>query len=103
MFELVDDQVVYEDNTNEVRLYKANGNIHTGLLVYAWVPRDRMLVQADFYDVNWLWHPWGDNFLENLKARGIQPATHVPIHGKIQTHGEVLQTLASKPKGPTGN
>ena len=100
-FELVDDQVIYNDNTNEVRLYKSNGNIHTGLLVYAWVPRDRMLVQADFYDVNWLWHPWGDNFLENLKARNIEPRLHVPIHGKIQTHAEVLQTLASKPKGPT--
>lgn len=100
-FELVDDQVVYRDSTNEVRLYKANGNIHTGLLVYAWVPRDRMLVQADFYDVNWFWHPWGDNFLENLKTRGLNPVKHVPIHGKIQTHAEVLQTLASKPKGPT--
>ena len=110
MFEFVDDQRVYKDSTNEVRLYKANGNIHSGLLVYAWVPRDRILVQADFYDVNWLWHPWGDNFLENLNMprdvragytpKGIEPLKHVPIHGKIQTHAEVLQTLASKPKGP---
>ena len=39
-----------------------------------------------------------DNFLENLAARKLAPARHVPIHGKIQTHPEVLQTLASKPK-----
>lgn len=65
------------------------------------MPRDRTVVQADFYDVNWLWHPWGDNFLENLKARRLNVARHLPIHGKIQTHAAVLQTLASKPKGPT--
>ena len=97
-FELVDDSRVLRDGTNEVHLFKANGNIHTGLLLYAWVPRDRMLVQADFYDVNWLQHPWGDNFIENLKARNLMPARHVPIHGRIQTHQEVLATLASKPK-----
>jgi hypothetical protein len=98
MFELVDDQMTLKDGTNEVILYKSNGNIHTGLLIYAWVPRDRTLVQADFYDVNWLQHPWGDNFVENLAARKLSPARHVPIHGRIQTHAEVLQTLATKPK-----
>lgn len=100
-FELVDDWMLFKDKTNEVHLYKAKGNIHAGLLLYAWVPRDRTLVQADFYDVNWLWHPWGDNFLENLKTRRLNVARHVPVHGRIQTHAEVLQTLASKPKGPT--
>jgi hypothetical protein len=97
-FELVDDELTLKDGTNEIRLFKANGNIHTGLLLYAWVPRDRTLIQADFYDVNWLQHPWGDNFLENLQARGLAPARHVPIHGTIQTHQQVLATLAAKPK-----
>jgi hypothetical protein len=99
-FQFVDDELTLRDGTNEVILYKANGNIHTGLLVYAWVPRDRTLVQADFYDVNWLQHPWGDNFIENLAARRLNPARHLPIHGRIQTHAEVVQTLASKPKAP---
>jgi hypothetical protein len=97
-FVLVDDQLTLKDPTNEVRLFKANGNIHSGLLLYAWVPRDRTLVQADFYDLNWLQHPWGDNFIDNLAARGLAPARHVPIHGKIETHQQVLHTLASKPK-----
>jgi hypothetical protein len=99
-FELMDDQLTLKDGTNEVQLFKANGNIHSGLLIYAWVPRDRMLVQADFYDVNWLQHPWGDNFIENLKARNLTPLRQVPIHGRIQTNQDVLQTLASKPKAP---
>ena len=56
------------------------------------------LIQADFYDVNWQQHPWGDNFIENLRARNLNPVRHVPIHGRIQTHQEVLQTLAEKPR-----
>lgn len=100
VFQLMDDQLILKDATNEVHLFKANGNIHTGLLVYGWIPRDRTLVQADFYDLNWLQHPWGDNFIENLAARKLNPARHLPIHGKIQTHQEVLQVLASKPKAP---
>jgi hypothetical protein len=97
-FQLVDDQLTLRDGTNHVELYKANGNIHTGLLLYAWLPADRTLIQADFYDVNWQQHPWGDNFIENLKARNLTPVRQVPIHGRIQTHQEVLQTLAEKPK-----
>jgi hypothetical protein len=99
-FELIDDSMTLRDGTNEVILYKANGNIHTGLLIYGWVPRQRLLVQSDFYDVNWLQHPWGDNFMENLRARNLAPARHLPGHGRIQTHQEVVQTLASKPKAP---
>ena len=100
MFQLVDDELVLRDNTNEVHIYKGNGNAHAGLLVYAWVPRDRTLVQADFYDVNWLWHPWGANFLENLATRKLNVARHVPIHGRIQTHAEVVAVLKEKPTGP---
>ncbi len=97
VFQLVDDELVLEDGTNRVQLLKAEGNIHTGLLLYAWVPRDRTLVQADFFDVGWLQHPWGDNFIQNLTQRNLSPIRHVPIHGRIQTHDEVLATLASKP------
>ena len=100
VFEFVDDTMTLEDNTNQVVLYKSVGNIHAGLMIYAWVPRDRILIQADFYDVNWLQHPWGDNFIENVRARDLDVVTHVPIHGQIQTFDEVLQKLAEMPTAP---
>ncbi len=95
-FEFVDDMMTLKDSTNEVILYKANGNIHTGLLIFAWVPRDRMLVQADFYDAGWLQHPWGDNFIENVKARNLNVDRDVPIHGPIQEWPDVVKTIESK-------
>jgi hypothetical protein len=99
-FELIDDEMALKDKTNEAYLYKANGNIHSGLLIFAYVPRDRMLIQADFFDNGWFWHPWGDNFLQNIEARTLRVDTHVPVHGPMQKHAEVLKTLAAKPKGP---
>jgi hypothetical protein len=83
-----------------IRFFKAQGNVHSERLLFGWEHKNRILMQADLYDVNWSWHPWGDNFLENVKAQGLEPLLHVPIHGSMQTHAEVLKTLASKPKGP---
>jgi hypothetical protein len=100
-FEWVDEELTLKDKTNEVVLYKANGNIHTGLLLFGWVPRDRMLVQADFYDAGWLQHPWGDNFIENVRARRLNVDRDVPIHGPIQKWAAVLGVLESKRSAPT--
>ena len=53
--------------------------------------------------VNWLRHPWGDNFVGHLAVRRLHPAKHVPIHGKFETHEEVLQTPASSPNDGAAN
>lgn len=92
----VDDQLTLKDKSMEVRLYHVIDNPREGTLLFAYVPRDRMLVQADLYDSTWLQHPWADNFLWNLKMRHLAVEKHVPVHGTIQTHAEVLATLRSK-------
>jgi len=92
----VDDQLTLKDKSMEVRLYHVIDNPREGTLLFAYVPRDRMLVQADLYDSTWLQHPWADNFLWNLKMRHLAVERHVPVHGTIQTHAEVLATLRSK-------
>ncbi len=100
-FEWVEDELALKDGTNAIMLYRSVGNIHTGLLVYAWVPRDRMLVQADFYDAGWLQHPWADNFLENVTARQLNVDRDVPIHGPIQKWQDVVTTIESKRSAQT--
>jgi hypothetical protein len=92
----VDDQLTLKDKSMEVRLYHVIDNPREGTLLFAYVPRDRMLVQADLYDSTWLQHPWADNFLWNLRMRHLTVEKHVPVHGTIQTQAEVLATLRSK-------
>ena len=45
-FELVDDQMTLKDKSMEVQLYHLIGNPREGTNIYAYVPRDRILVQA---------------------------------------------------------
>jgi hypothetical protein len=100
-FEIVDDQLTLKDKSMEVQLYHVvKDNTHMSTALFAYVPRDRLLIQADLFDNGWLWQPWGDNFLANLALRKLRVDRHVPIHGPIQTHAEVLRTLKEKPKGP---
>lgn len=95
----VDDQMTLKDSSMEVRLYHVKDNPREGTLLMAYVPRDRILVQADLYDSGWLQHPWADNFAWNLRERGLQVDKDVPVHGEIQTYAEVLKTIqATKSK-----
>jgi hypothetical protein len=94
--EAVDDEVILKDNAMEVRLYHLKENPREGTNLFAYVPRDRMIVQADMYDSGWLRHPWGENFSYNAGLRKLNIAMDVPVHGEIQTYDEVLKTIASK-------
>jgi glyoxylase-like metal-dependent hydrolase (beta-lactamase superfamily II) len=101
MFQLVDDQLELKDGTNTVILYNVETS-HMKAALFAWVPRDRTLIQADLFDNGWQQQPWGDTMLEAIAARKLNVATHVPIHGPRQTHAEVLKTLKETPKAPAG-
>ena len=95
--EPVDEEATLKDRSMEVRLYHVQKNPREGTLLFAYVPRDRMLIQADLYDSTWLQYPWADNFIWNVRQRGLQVDKNVPVHGSIQTYDEVLKTMASRP------
>src|SRR5215510_1428704 len=100
--EAVDDELTLKDNFMEVRLYHLKQNPREGTNLFAYVPRDRMLVQADMYDSSWLQHPWGDNLPYNIKLHNLQVEKSVPVHGAIQTYADVLKTIQSR-RTPAGS
>jgi hypothetical protein len=97
---LVDDAMTMKDNSMEVQLFHLRDNPREGTNLFAYVPRDRMLVQADLYDSTWLYHYWGENVITNIeKIRKLKVDKQVPIHGEIQSYKEMVKTIRSK-KGP---
>ena len=94
--EPVDEELTLEDGTLEVRLYHVKDNPREGTNLFAYVPRDRILVQADLYDSTWLRHPWGDNLPFNLALHKLQVLRDVPVHGAIQSYTDVLKTIAAR-------
>jgi hypothetical protein len=100
MFLFVDDALTLKDAAMEVRLYHLLANPREGTNLFAYVPRDRILVQADLYDATWLQHPWGDNVLRNIADRQLDVAKAVPVHGAIEPFPKMVQTIRDKGPGP---
>lgn len=96
-FEFVDDEMTLKDASMEIRLYHLLDNPREGTNLFAYVPRDRILVQADLYDSTWLQHPWGDNVLSNLARRKLVVDRDVPVHGAIEPFAQMVKTIKAKP------
>ena len=67
----------------------------------AYVPRERLLVQADLYDAGWQQHPWGENVLWNLERRKLKVARDVPVHGVIEPFDQMVKTIKARPAPPS--
>jgi len=98
-FVFVDDEMTLKDAAMEVRLYHLLDNPREGTNLFAYVPRDRMLVQADLYDSTWLRHSWGENVLTNIERRKLAVDRDVPVHGAIEPFTQMVATIKEKP-GP---
>ncbi|HVZ20237.1 MAG TPA: hypothetical protein VG871_04205 [Vicinamibacterales bacterium] len=96
-FVFVDDEMTLKDASMEVRLYHLLDNPREGTNLFAYVPRDRILVQADLYDSTWLQHPWGQNVLDNLARRHLVVDRDVPIHGAMEPFAQMVKTIKAKP------
>jgi hypothetical protein len=96
-FEWVDDQMTLKDKSMEVQLYHLLDNPREGTNLYAYVPRERMLVQADLYDAGWNQHLWGENVLTNLTQRKLKIDRDVPVHGVIEPFEQMVKTIKAKP------
>ena len=102
-FEWVDDELTLKDKSMEVRLYHLLDNPREGTNLFAYVPRDRILVQADLYDSTWQQHLWGENVLKNIEQRKLKVDRDVPVHGAIEPFDVMVKTIKAKPTIPTGD
>ena len=96
-FQFVDDQLTLKDAAMEVQLYHLLDNPREGTNLFAYVPRERMLVQADLYDSTWLRHSWGENVLTNIERRKLAVDRDVPVHGAIEPFAQMVATIKAKP------
>jgi len=86
-FLIVEDKRVLTDGTQTLELYHIRGNPHDDALLMAYLPNEKMLVQADAF------HPrpgaaplpapspFTVNLLENIERLGLDVETLVHVHG----------------------
>ncbi|HUI77235.1 MAG TPA: MBL fold metallo-hydrolase [Bryobacteraceae bacterium] len=95
----VDDDLTLKDRSMEVRLYHLKDNPREGTNLFAYVPRDHILVQADLYDSTWTQYPWADNVVHNIALRKLQVDRDVPVHGATESWADVLKTMQARGSG----
>jgi len=95
-FRAVDDHLKMSDSSMDIDVYRVVANTHMadGLMVY--VPRERLLVQGDLFDINWDVYWWGSTYMDNVKFRNLEVARDVPVHGRILPLAEVQQAIAKQ-------
>ncbi len=95
-FRAVDDHLKIADTSMDIDVYRVVANTHMadGLMVY--VPRERLLVQGDLFDVSWEVYWWGSSYMDNVKFRNLQVDRDVPVHGRILPLAEVQQGIAKQ-------
>jgi hypothetical protein len=103
IFQFVDDQTTLKDAAMEVQLYHLKDNPREGTNLFAYVPKERILVQADLYDSTWQQHPWGANVLANIAARNLRPERDVPVHGAIELFDDMVKTINARPRATSTN
>ncbi|MFC3098438.1 MBL fold metallo-hydrolase [Alteraurantiacibacter palmitatis] len=77
----VDDQMVLEDATRRLELYRVIEHSHMPNAVFGYLPAERILLEGDLADEAWQLHWWGSAYAANIRHYGIAPETNVPVHG----------------------
>jgi len=97
-FEPVDDSLTLKDKSMEVQLYHLKDNPREGTNLFAYVPKDRLLVQADLYDSTWQFHHWGENVITNIEQiRKLKVDKQVPVHGEIEPYAVMVKKMRAAP------
>lgn len=91
--ETVDDELVLKDEGMEMRLYHIAGNPHGDAMLMAYLPRQRLLIEADAYSPGSTYQPYAANLLENLRRRNLRVDRIVPVHGTIVPFSELVKAV----------
>ena len=78
-----------------VELYHIAGNTHGDALLMAYLPAQRILVEADAYSPGRAYQPFSPSLLEDIQRRGLRVDRIVPIHGGVVAFDELVKTAAA--------
>jgi glyoxylase-like metal-dependent hydrolase (beta-lactamase superfamily II) len=89
----VDDHLRMADETLAIDVYRVVANSHMADALMVHVPRDRLLVQGDLFDVSWEVYWWGSSYMDNVRHRKLDVERDVPVHGRIAPLSYVQQSI----------
>lgn len=91
--EAVDDARVIEDKTRRVELYHISGNPHADTLLMVYLPKERVVIEADAFSPGSAVHPYAPNLLEQIRARKLRVDRIAPLHGPIAPFKDLVSAV----------
>ncbi len=91
--ETVDDELVLKDVAMAVHLYHIAGNPHGDAMLMAYLPRERLLIQADAFSPGGAYQPYAANLLANIKKRNLRVDRIVPVHGTTVPFADLVRSV----------
>lgn len=91
--ETVGDELDIQDAARTVQLYHVAGSPHADTLLMAYMPRERLLVEADVFTPGARIAPFASNFFENVTKRSLRVDRIVPLHGSITSFDDLVKTV----------
>lgn len=102
-FVSVGDKMVMKDATRTVELYHVADNHHSDTFLMAYLPKERILIEADSFtpgppnapppvELN----PNNTNLVDNLKIRGIAVDKILPLHGRVVPASDLYAAVGQK-------
>ena len=99
--ETVTGDEMYEltDGRQTLQLYRIVDDAHCDGIVMAYLPRERILIEADAYSPTSREAPFAEVLLRNIENRGLRVNTILPIHGGV-SELEDLKSAVRTARGP---
>ena len=93
VFTPVDENLVLEDATRRLEIYRVVEHSHMPNAVFAYLPKERLMMEGDLGDEAWQLHWWGSALAANIAHYGIEPTRNIAVHGSGPL--TIEQTLAN--------
>ena len=102
--ESVRDRRVLTDGTRVIELYHIAGNLHADSLLMAYLPKERMLIQADAFTPAPADTPppvppaaFAVNLADHITRRGLNVDRLLPLHGRIVPLADLHRAIGRAP------
>ena len=93
VFVPVDEKLVLEDGAQRLEIYRVVEHSHMPDALFAYLPRERLMMEGDLGDEAWQLHWWGSALAANIAHYGIEPTRNIAVHGSGPL--TIEQTLAN--------
>jgi hypothetical protein len=88
--ETVGDSHTITDGKRSLILYPVDGNPHSETMLMAYLPAERLLIEADAFSPGGSYQPYAANLLERVEQRKLRVDRVVPLHGTVSPFKDLV-------------